>query len=74
MLGKMVAKSLAMSTAPGVASLIISGTCGLWAMNMALSAIQFCSAALSHTNGPLAEEKILISVLSLFRNILLNTK
>lgn len=56
MLGKMVAKSLATSTAPGVASLI-TGTCGLWAMNMALSAIQFCLAALSRTNGPLAEEK-----------------
>lgn len=74
MLGKMVAKSLAISTAPGVASLIIAGICGMWAMNVALSAIQFRTAALSRTNGPLAEEKVLISILSLFRNILLNTK
>ena len=70
----MVAKSLATSTASGVASLIVTGTRGMWAMNVALSAVQFCAAALSCTNGPLAEEKRLISVLSLFRNILLNTK
>lgn len=70
----MVAKSMAMSPVSAVASLIISGTCGLCAMNVALSVIQFWAAALSRTSGPLAEEKRLVSVLSLLRNILLNTK
>lgn len=49
-----------MSTVSGVASLIVTGTRGLWAMNVALlSATRFCVAALSCTNGPLAEEKTL---------------
>jgi len=53
----MAAKPLAMSAGSGVASLTVTGTCGLWAMNVALSAVQFCAAAPSCTNGPLAEEK-----------------
>lgn len=69
----MLAKSLTMSTVSGVASLTVTGTCGLWAMNVTLSAVQFCAAALSCAYVPLAEEKD-ISVLSLFRNILLNTQ